>query len=59
MDSEALVSMSMDIDDLNEFSETLKTATTNNNVDETYEENGEENVQDILEAMKPAYCAAY
>ncbi len=59
MDSDAVVSMTMDVDNLSEFSEQIKTATTNNTVDETYEKNGDESFEETLKALKPAYCAAY
>ena len=59
LDSECVVSMTMDVDNISDFSEQIKTATTNTTVDETYEKNGDENFEDTLRAMQPAYCAIY
>ena len=59
LDSEAVVSMTMDVDNLSDFSEQIKTATTNTAVDDTYEKNGDEDFEETLKALKPAYCAAY
>ncbi len=59
MDTEAVTTMTMDVDDLSEFSENLKTATVNNTVDETYENEGDEDFENTLKSMKPAYCAGY
>ena len=59
MDTEAVMTMTMDVDDLSEFSENLKTATVNNTVDETYENEGDEDFENTLKSMKPAYCAGY
>ena len=59
MDSEAVTQMTMDVDNLAELSEQIKTATVNNNVDDTYEANGDESFQETLDSMAPAYCAAY
>lgn len=59
LDSEAVVSMTMDVDNLSDFSEQIKTATTNTTVDDTYEQNGNEDFEETLKSLKPAYCAAY
>ena len=59
LDTEAVMNMTMDIDDLSEWAENLKTATVNANVDETYEKEGDEDFENTLKSMKPAYCAGY
>ena len=59
LDSEAVVSMTMDVDNLTDFSEQIKTATTNTAVDDSYEKNGDEEFEETLKSLKPAYCAAY
>ena len=59
LDSDCVVSMTMDVDNISEFSEKIKTATVNNTVDESYEKNGDEDFEETLKSMKPAYCAAY
>lgn len=59
LDSEAVVSMTMDVENISDFSEQIKTGTTNTAVDDTYEENGNEDFEETLQAMKPAYCATY
>ena len=59
LDSEAVVTMTMDVDNLSEFSENIKTATANTAVDDTYEKNGDDEFEETLKAMEPAYCAAY
>ena len=59
LDNEAVVSMTMDVDNLSDFSEQIKTATTNNTVGDEYEKNADEDFEETLRSMKPAYCAAY
>ena len=51
--------MTMDVDNLSDFSEQIKTATTNNTVGDEYEKNADEDFEETLRSMKPAYCAAY
>ncbi len=59
LDSEAVVQMSMDVENLSDFSEQIKTATTNLTVDDTYEKNGDEDFEEAMKSLAPAYCAAY
>lgn len=59
LDSEAVVTMTMDVENVTDFIESVKTATVNREVDDTYEENGDESFEETLRALKPAYCAAY
>ncbi len=59
LDDTAVMKLSMDVSDMAEFQEDLKTARANNNVDETYESTGDENFEETLRSLTPAYCATY
>ncbi len=58
-DREAVTTMTMDVDNLTEFAEDVKTGTVNNQVSDKYEENADESFEDQMKAFKPAYCAVY
>lgn len=59
LDDTAAMKISMDISDLAEFQEDLKTARANNNVSDAYEKTGDENFEENLKSLTPAYCATY
>lgn len=59
LDDAAVMSLSMEISDLSEFREDLKTAKANESVDEAYEKTGDEDFEQNLKSLNPAYCATY
>ncbi len=59
LDDAAVMNLSMEISDLSEFREDLKTAKANESVDEAYEKTGDEDFEQNLKSLNPAYCPTY